>query len=128
MIKNALLSFLVLGTILGASAMFNTMYEQPLLDYSIQSIQAYTLPLYSLGNNIFTDLIGNIFIYFSGIIELISIIIDVITQIFTWLSNQLGNLISSLVNFLESFGFDFSDVNNPPPSGCIYINGRLECL
>jgi hypothetical protein len=128
MIKNALLSFLVLGTILGASAMFNTMYEQPLLDYSIQSIQSYTLPLYSLGNNIFQELIGNIFIYFSGIIELISIIIDVITQIFTWLSNQLGNLISSFVNFLESFGFDFSDVNNPPPSGCVYINGRLECL
>jgi hypothetical protein len=128
MIKNALLSFLVLGTILGASAMFNTMYERPLLDYSIQAITLFTQPLYSLGNNIFTDLIGNLFNLFNELIQVISLITDVIIQIFTWLSNQLGNLISSLVNFLESFGFDFSDVNNPPPSGCVYINGRLECL
>jgi uncharacterized Tic20 family protein len=126
MVRSAWLSLIIFGTILGATAMWETMYELPLTDYSIQGIMNYTTPLYNLGDSIFSTITGNMLIVAMEFIDLLSAIVNVITNIFGWLANQLGNLIGGLVAWLESLGIDLSV--QEPPAGCVYINGRLECL
>jgi hypothetical protein len=94
MIKQAWVFLIILGTILGASAMFNTMYDVPLTDYSYEGLISYTAPLYNLTNIIWgslTDLIGNILM---PIIETIQNAIDVLTQLFDSLTNALGSIIN----------------------------------
>jgi hypothetical protein len=126
MIRKALLSFLFLGTIVGASAMFDIMLERPLLDYSIEGITLYTQPLYSLGNNIFQTIVGNLIIQATEIIRVFSNIINVTIQFFGWLSNQLGFVINGVVEFLESLGIEINTPTEQP--GCVLINGRWECF
>jgi phage-related protein len=94
MIKQAWVFLIILGTLLGASAMFNIMYNEPLTDYSVEGIMSYTSILYSLSTSIWgsiIDLINNVFM---PIIDLIQSIINVIQELFAWLSNGLGNLIA----------------------------------
>ena len=94
MIKQAWVFLIILGTLLGASAMFNIMYNEPLTDYSVQGIMSYTSILYSLSTSIWgsiIDLINNIFM---PIIDLIQSIINVIQELFAWLSNGLGSIIN----------------------------------
>jgi hypothetical protein len=95
MIKQAWVFLIILGTILGASAMFNTMYDVPLTDYSYEGLILYTTPLYNLTNIIWgslTDLIGNILM---PIIDTIQNAINVLTQLF----DNLTNALSSILNF-----------------------------
>jgi hypothetical protein len=126
MVKTAWLSFIMFGLVIGASSMYAIMYNEPLSDYSYQGIISYTSVLYSLGDSIFGTITGNMMIVAMEIIELITIIVDVITNIFGWLANQLGNIINGVVAFLESLGIDLSQPE--PPTGCVIVNGRLECF
>jgi hypothetical protein len=94
MIKQAWLFLIMLGTLLGASAMFNIMYNEPLTDFSYQGIMSYTSILYGLTDSIWSaiiNLIGNILM---PIIDAWVQGIEVIRQIFAWLSNSLGSIIS----------------------------------
>jgi hypothetical protein len=94
MIKQAWVFLIILGTILGASALFNTMYDVPLTDYSYEGIILYTSPLYNLTNIIWgslTNLIGNILM---PIIDTIQNAIDVLTQLFDSLTNVLVNILN----------------------------------
>jgi hypothetical protein len=92
MIKQAWLFLIILGTLLGASAMFNLMYNEPLTDYTYQGIMSYTNILYGLTDSIFnslTNLISNILM---PIIDTIQNAIDVLTQLFDSLTNALGSI------------------------------------
>ena len=126
MVRQGWLALILLGTVLGASAMWETMYDLPLTDYSYEGIKAYSSVLYNLGTSIFSSINNSTFIIAMELIEVITAIVDVISNIFGWLSNQLGNLISGIIAWLESLGIDLSV--QEPPAGCVYINGRLECL
>jgi hypothetical protein len=93
-IKKALYSFLILGTLLGSSAMFNIMYAEPLTDYTYQGIYNYTFILYGLGDSIFlaiTNFLGTVLM---GLIDVITYFVDVFVELFTWLSTGLGSIIS----------------------------------
>ena len=126
MIRTAWISFIMLGLILGASAMYSVMYNEPLTDYSYQGIMSYTSILYGLGNSIFGTITGNLLIIAMELIDLLTAIVSVITNIFGWLANQLGNLINGIVAWLEFLGIDLSI--QEAPAGCVYVNARLECL
>jgi hypothetical protein len=126
MIRSAWLSLILFGLVIGASAMYSVMYNEPLTDYSYEGIRSYTSILYGLGDSIFSSLTSSLMIQGKAFIELITTIISVISAIFGWLANQLGNLINGLVVWLESLGIDLSV--QEPPAGCVYINGRLECF
>ena len=94
MIKKAIYAFLILGTLLGSSAMFNIMYAEPLTDYTYEGITAYTSILYGLGDSIFlaiTNFIGDVIM---GIIDVIGYFVQVFIDIFTWLSTGLGDIIA----------------------------------
>jgi hypothetical protein len=94
MIKQAWVFLIILGTILGASALFNTMYDVSLTDYSYEGLILYTSPLYNLTNIIWgslTNLIGNILM---PIIDTIQNAIDVLTQLFDSLTNVLVNILN----------------------------------
>jgi hypothetical protein len=94
MIKQAWLFLIILGTLLGASAMFNIMYNEPLTDYSYEGIIFYTNILYGLTTSIWGGIINLISNILMPIIDLFQNAITVITELFTWLSNGLGNLIA----------------------------------
>jgi hypothetical protein len=97
MIKQAWIFLIILGTILGSSAMFNIMYSEPLTDYSFQGIMSYTNILYGLTDSIWgslTNLINNILM---PIIDTIQNAINVLTQLFDSLTN-------ALVSIIEFFG------------------------
>lgn len=126
MIKTAWLSFILLGVVLGASSMYESMYNIPLTDYSTEGIILYTTPLYNLGGSIFGLITGNMMIVALELIELLTAIVDVTINIFGWLASQLGNLINGVVSWLESLGIDLS--GSEVPQGCVLINGRIECL
>lgn len=93
MIKQAWVSLLVLGAIIGASAMYSIMYNEPLTDYSVEGIQSYTSIFYGLAPSIFlaiNNLFSNIL---SPIISVIQNIVNVITNLFQWLSTGLSDII-----------------------------------
>jgi ABC-type proline/glycine betaine transport system permease subunit len=94
MLKQGWGFLILLGTLLGASAMFNVMYNEPLTDYSIAGITAYTSILYGLSDSIWSSIINLISNVLMPIVDLIQVVIDVFSQIFAWLSNGLGNLIA----------------------------------
>jgi hypothetical protein len=94
MIKQAWVFLIILGTLLGASAMFNIMYNEPLTDYSYEGIMLYTNILYGLTTSIWGSIINLISNILMPIIDVFQNAITVITELFTWLSNGLGNLIS----------------------------------
>jgi hypothetical protein len=106
--------------------MYESMYNIPLTDYSIEGIMLYTTPLYNLGGSIFGLITGNMMIVALELIEVLTAIVDVTINIFGWLANQLGNLINGVVAWLESLGIDLS--GSEVPQGCVLINGRIECL
>jgi phage-related protein len=94
MIKQAWLFLIILGTLLGASAMFNVMYNEPLTDYSYEGIMTYTNILYGLTTSIWGAIINLISNILMPVIDVIQNAINVITELFSWLSNGLGNLIA----------------------------------
>jgi hypothetical protein len=94
MIKQAWVFLIILGTLLGASAMFNIMYNEPLTDYSYEGIMTYTNILYGLTTSIWSAIINLISNILMPIIDLWTQIIQVGYDIFAWLSNSLGNLIA----------------------------------
>jgi hypothetical protein len=94
MIKQAWVFLIILGTLLGASAMFNIMYNEPLTDYSYEGIMLYTNILYGLTTSIWGSIINLISNILMPIIDVFQNAITVITELFTWLSNGLGNLIA----------------------------------
>jgi phage-related protein len=94
MIKQAWVFLIILGTLLGASAMFNIMYNEPLSDYSYEGIMTYTNILYGLTTSIWGSIINLINNILMPVIEVIQNAINVITELFSWLSNGLGNLIA----------------------------------
>jgi hypothetical protein len=126
MIRSAWLSVILFGLVIGASAMYSVMYNEPLTDYSYEGIRSYTSILYGLGDSIFSTITGNMITYAMGWLDVITAIVEVIANIFGWLANQLGNVINGIVAWLESLGIDLSV--QEPPAGCVYINGRLECF
>jgi hypothetical protein len=97
MIKQAWIFLIILGTILGSSAMFNIMYSEPLTDYSYQGIMAYTNILYGLTDSIWGSLINLINNILMPIINTIQNAISVLTQLFDSLTN-------ALVSIIEFFG------------------------
>jgi phage-related protein len=94
MIKQAWVFLIILGTLLGASAMFNIMYNEPLTDYSYEGIMSYTNILYGLTTSIWGSIINLISNILMPVIDVIQNAINVITELFSWLSNGLGNLIA----------------------------------
>lgn len=94
MIKNAFVAFLIFGTLLGASYMFDTMYDAVLTDYTFNGISQYTSNLYTLGGTIFNLVTNSINETFMPIIDFINTSINVIQDLFNWLSTSLSNLIS----------------------------------
>jgi hypothetical protein len=94
MIKQAWVFLIILGTLLGASAMFNIMYNEPLTDYSYEGIMSYTNILYGLTTSIWGAIINLITNILMPVIDVFQNAITVITELFTWLSNGLGNLIA----------------------------------
>jgi hypothetical protein len=94
MIKQAWVFLIILGTLLGASAMFNIMYNEPLTDYSYEGIMSYTNILYGLTTSIWGAIINLISNILMPIVDLWTQIIQVGYEIFAWLSNGLGNLIA----------------------------------
>ena len=94
MIKQAWVFLIILGTLLGASAMFNIMYNEPLTDYSYEGIMSYTNILYGLTTSIWGAIINLISNILMPVIDVIQNAINVITELFAWLSNGLGNLIA----------------------------------
>ena len=94
MIKKVFTALLVAGALLGASAMFPLMYNEPLNDFSIEGINNYTSLLYGLGPSIITSLFAVINNTFRPLIDLINNAVGITENIIEWLTTGLSRIIS----------------------------------